>query len=250
MFRESTIPFVASPSTEPRTLAARAYDEIRSRVLRGAIRVGESLSRRMLAAELGISVPPVTEALLQLEAEGLVESRSRAGTRVRVPTREEVENRTVLREALECRSARLFCERATAAERKELQRSSRQVDQFYAACETDPGDQSLLFAANRVHMELHLRIAECTRCGPLHDAIEKEQVLVFSWLYDTAVDRKAVGSDCHERLLDVMTTGTPSQAEAAMQRHIREGLRQVLARLDTFRPPACGWRAQRRIGAD
>jgi DNA-binding GntR family transcriptional regulator len=249
MFREATVPFLADAGPESKTLAARAYHAIRSRVLRGEIGVGESLSRRALAAELGISVPPVTEALLQLEAEGLVESRSRAGTRVRVPTCEEVENRTILREALECRSARLFAERATAAERKELQRSSREVDRFYAACETDPDDRSLLFAANREHMELHLRIAECTRCPPLRDAIEKEQVLVFSWLFDTAVDRQAVGSDCHERLLDTLVTGTPREAEAAMQRHIREGLRQVLERLDRFQQAACGWRSQRKVGA-
>src|SRR5689334_3381230 len=68
------------------SLAGRAYLEIRNKILKGDLAVGEALSRRKLAAELGISVPPITEALQRLEREGLLESKPRVGTRVRVPT--------------------------------------------------------------------------------------------------------------------------------------------------------------------
>src|SRR4051812_30806534 len=103
------------------SLAARAYLEIRNKILKGDLPVGEALSRRKLALDLGISVPPITEALQRLEREGLLESKPRVGTRVRVPTPRDVEDRSLVREALETQAARLFAERATLPEKKALQ---------------------------------------------------------------------------------------------------------------------------------
>src|SRR6185369_3419169 len=95
-----------------RSLAERAYLSIRERILRGQLPLGEPLSRRLLAAELGMSVIPVAEALQRLESDRLVEIRPRAGTRVRIPAERDVRESYEVREALESHSARLFAERA------------------------------------------------------------------------------------------------------------------------------------------
>src|SRR5215469_12050863 len=234
--------------TDPRrsrniSLAARAYAEIRDRILRGDIPIGAVLSRRKLAQELNISFPPVTEALQNLERDGLVESRPRAGTRVRIPTRQDVVDRGLVREALETQAARLFAERATGVEKKELKQMGRRVDQLYAVCDKSAGDREFLFSVNTYHMKLHLRIAECARCRALRDAIEKEQVLIFNWLFDTASERRTLGSDFHARLTDVLATGTPEQAAAAMRRHIQRGLSEVVEGLShTGRASVKRWR--------
>jgi GntR family transcriptional regulator, rspAB operon transcriptional repressor len=227
------------------SLAARAYFEIRNKILKGEVPVGEALSRRQLAAELNISVPPVTEALQQLESEGLLESRPRVGTRVRIPTPQDVEDRSLVREALETQAARLFVERATPEEKKDLRARGRNVDHLYACCETTPVDRDFLFSANTCHMKLHLRIAECARCQALMDAIEKEQVLVFNWLFDTAVERRSLGSNYHAQLTKVLATGTAVEADAAMRQHIRQGLREVLTRLAGITAPEAGWRLKK-----
>ena len=52
-----------------------------------------------------MSFLPVSEALLRLEIEGLLESRPRAGTRVRIPSPEDVQGHYVVREALEVQAA-------------------------------------------------------------------------------------------------------------------------------------------------
>jgi DNA-binding GntR family transcriptional regulator len=229
------------------SLADRAYREIRDQILRGDLPADTALSRRKLAAGLGISVPPVGEALQRLENEGLVESKPRAGTRVRIPTRQDVEDRSLLREALEMQAARLFAERATPAEKRELQQLGRRSDQLYAACEAGEIDPDFLFSANTFHMNLHLRIAECARCPVLLNAIEKEQVLVFNWLYETTVQRRSLGSDYHVRLTRALATGTPEEAAVAMRQHIRHGLSEVLeglARLDAGRT---GWRRKNAV---
>ncbi len=229
------------------SLAEWAYLDIRGKILRGDLAVGVALSRRRLALELDISVPPVTEALQRLESEGLIESEPRAGTRVRVPTRVDVEERYLLREALEVQSARLFAERATQAEKREILRMGREVDRRYARCETGEVDRETLFAVNTYHMELHLRIAECARCGLLRDAIEREQVLVFNWLFDTVVERRTLAADYHATLTADLAAGTSDEAAAAMRMHIRRGLDQVLQKIDLMGEIQGGWR-QKRTG--
>ena len=57
------------------SLARRAYLEIRNQILKGELPVGITLARRKLAGALDINVPPVGEALHQLEREGLVGSK-------------------------------------------------------------------------------------------------------------------------------------------------------------------------------
>ncbi|HUC77830.1 MAG TPA: GntR family transcriptional regulator, partial [Vicinamibacterales bacterium] len=74
---------------------------MRERILRGELPIGNVISRRRLAAELGMSLLPVSEAFQRLELEGLLESRPRAGTRVRIPNEQDVRGHYILRQALE-----------------------------------------------------------------------------------------------------------------------------------------------------
>src|ERR1700687_602244 len=94
----------------PASLNEQAYDAIRDAILAGKLPPGSPLSRRRLAEELGMSTLPIADALSRLENEDLVESRARAGTRVRIPTADQVRGNYIVREALETHSARLFAE--------------------------------------------------------------------------------------------------------------------------------------------
>src|SRR5881628_2703768 len=100
----------------PVSLAAEAYEFVKQRILRGELPMGQVISRRKLAAELGMSFLPVSEALLRLEFEGLLESRPRAGTRVRIPSADDVHGHYLVRETLEVQAAKLFAEVASKAE--------------------------------------------------------------------------------------------------------------------------------------
>ena len=116
------------------SLASEAYSVVRQRILTGAIGLGQVISRRKLAAELRMSFLPVSEALLRLEVEGLLESRPRAGTRVRIPSAEDVQGHYVVREALEVQAALRFATFATPRERFELKKlANRCVAGAYAS---------------------------------------------------------------------------------------------------------------------
>ncbi len=98
-------------------LARTAYESLHRRIMQGDFAPGEILSRRRIAAELGMSFLPASEAFLRLEWDGLLERRPRAGTRLRIPSRQDVEGHFVMAEALEAQAAMLFVERSTEEER-------------------------------------------------------------------------------------------------------------------------------------
>jgi DNA-binding GntR family transcriptional regulator len=224
------------------SLGERAYQQIRNRILRGEFPLGAALSRRELARELGMSFVPVSEALQHLERDGLVESAPRAGTRVRMPTPDDIRERYMLREALECQAARLFVELAGDDEKAELVAMGRRVDQLYSFL--PDADHEFAYSAHAYHMAFHMRIAEASRCKLLRDAIERDQVLIFNCLFDTAAHQRSFPS--HSELTAALTGGEVMEADVGMRRHIRFGLDRVLAGI---RAPAApnSWRRRKRL---
>ncbi|MCI0485996.1 MAG: GntR family transcriptional regulator [Blastocatellia bacterium] len=214
-------------SKENISLAGEAYVILRERILRGKLPIGKVISRRKLAGELGMSMLPVSEALMRLEFEGLVESRPRAGTRVKIPTEEDVRGHYVVREALEVEAAKLFAEKATPQERAELQRLATRVDAL--STQTD-GDRFLFLS---LHEKLHRRIAECTKCQPLCDAIEKNHVLASTWLC-TPKPASAGPSHRHQDLIEVLIKGDAQAAAEAMREHVAYALKNTLQRLEPY----------------
>jgi GntR family transcriptional regulator, rspAB operon transcriptional repressor len=209
-------------------LAERAYLITRDRILKGELRLGAPLSRRKLAAELGMSLLPVSEALQRLENDGLVESRPRIGTRVFLPTAQDIREQYEVREALESQAARLFAERASVREQMELMRMAENMDAMFKRCAEGDREPDLLFAAQRYHSELHLRIAACTGCKALQKTIEKNQILIFNWLFDVAARRPPLPPRFHHDLVEALCKGEPGLADTAMRQHIRYGLGNIL----------------------
>ena len=209
-------------------LSEKAYEQIRSQILTGDLRVGDVLSRRRLADRLNMSFLPVTEALQRLEAEGLVESRPRVGTRVRVPTKQDILDSYVIREALESQAARLCAEHINTEEKKQLQASARQLDELQRLCGPEGVDSGFLFSVHSYHMQFHMRIADLSRCQGLRTAIERERVLVFNWVYDLATGRNTSSKDHHAKLAAAVCSGDPFKADEVMRMHVRYGMEQVL----------------------
>jgi DNA-binding GntR family transcriptional regulator len=226
------------------SLADQAYHAIRERILRGQFRPGSPLSRRRLAQELGMSVLPVTDALRRLEADRLVETRARAGTRVRVPTESDIRNLYELREALEAQSARLFAERATPAERRALGALARQVDTLFNRLASRNDDPAFRFKVHSTHVRLHMSIAERARSPLLTQAIERNHVLILNWLFDVGARRTPLPFDFHARLVEGLVSGDPDAADAAMRAHVRYGLAEITGNFSAL--AASEWRERRR----
>ena len=208
------------------SLAGEAYDFVKQRILRGDLTMGQVISRRKIAAELGMSFLPVSEALLRLEFEGLLESRPRAGTRVRIPSREDVRGHYIVREALEVQAAMLFAAGATDEDRVELLKLAARVDAMSIT------DQSLYLP---VHEKLHRRIAEGARCPALSLAIEKTHALASTWFCGAHTqDSSENAPRHHSELMEVLVAGDPMKAAEAMRNHVNRGMENTMKRLKPY----------------
>ena len=208
------------------SLAAYAYQEVRRRIVRGEIGIGQSVSRRKLAAELGMSFLPVSEALLRLEFEGMLESRPRAGTRVRIPSRDDVTGHYLVREVLEAEAARRFAQYATKAERRDLRRMAAKVDALSARPDRGP------YLA--LHHRLHSRIAECARSAALTKVIEQTCALSSSWFCLMQASKAGLKSRRHRDLARALATLAPDEAAAFMREHVRHSQREAMDRLAPY----------------
>jgi DNA-binding GntR family transcriptional regulator len=174
-----------------------------------------------------MSLLPVMEALVRLKFEGLVESRPRAGTRVRIPTREDVIGHFVVREALEGQAANLFAAQATGTERSSLQKLAARTDRLFKA------DQ-VQFAY--WHQKFHVRVVEGAHCPTLVRAIESTQALQSTWLVVLVprLSTSSLGFKDHQNLAKFLLGGTPQQAEVQMRQHVRRGFHQIMDGLEPY----------------
>jgi DNA-binding GntR family transcriptional regulator len=210
-----------------RGLAHVAYRRVRDGILSGRLVPGTPLSRRRLAEDLGMSSVPVGEALTRLEAEGVVESRPRAGTRVKIPEPREIHGQYVVREALETHGARLFAELAGARDRRRLVSAAQKLDRASTTPESMRGTQARARVA-RIHFDFHMFITAATGCKELLVAIERSRVLLSNWLFSVSMDSPALPGRWHEDLAEVLAGGSPEEAAEAMRIHVRYRQEEVI----------------------
>jgi DNA-binding GntR family transcriptional regulator len=222
------------PAKQPgQLLADRAYSVIRERILQGVYSFGFVISRRELAAELGMSQVPINEALARLEGEYLIENTARVQTRVRIPTPLDIRGFWAVREALEAQSARLFTKSATRKERRDLIDAGRQLDQLFdAIMQPEVPNSKEYYRWRCAHMSFHMQIAKCSRMPYLVRTIERKQLLFFNWFYDHQL--LGVPPVLHEELAVALAEQSAEEAEKAMRVHILTRFDELMRRLEVL----------------
>lgn len=222
-------------SNDGNQLARHAFEMLRSAILEGRLPPGTPLSRRRLAEEMGMSAVPVGDAIGRLESEGLVESKPRAGTRVRIATAEEIHGNYVLREALETHSARLFAQSATTAFRKRVLTAAAKLDEAYIALAGNPRhSQSRRARVEREHIAFHMLIAEATAVPKLMNEIERSRVLMFNWLFTVSSQFGSFAPRWHRDLAEVLVHGSAAEAADAMRVHVTFRQPEVIVKFKEF----------------
>jgi GntR family transcriptional regulator, rspAB operon transcriptional repressor len=211
------LPAVAEPATAV-TLTQRIYEALREEILAGHLRPGDRLVRRTLSKRLGVSPAPITEALLRLEVEGLVQSLPLYGCRVRPLTLEDVQNDQVLREAIECQAARLCAQNASSVEFSRLLAKAKLLDRMMA--EGQPRSK----LGMQTHLEFHADIARAGGSTRLVEELERvwfRRLMRLNWV--KATHYKRVPRHWHQRLVRAIARRDPQRAEAQMRRHVQFG---------------------------
>jgi len=212
----------AEPSSDgdhsPATLTQRVYDALRNEILSGEIQPGSRLVRRVLSKRLGVSPMPVTEALLRLEVDGLVEHRPLHGAWVRPLSLDEVRGDEALREAIECQVARECAVKASGAELSTLGSEARVLDRMMY--HGDPRSK----LGMQMHLDFHTRLGLYSGFRRLGDELMRvwfRRLMRLHWVNATYC--KPVPKTWHESLVDAIASRDPDAAERAMREHVRYG---------------------------
>jgi DNA-binding GntR family transcriptional regulator len=202
-----------------RTKQDQVAEILRERIIAGAYGRGEKLKQADIAAELGVSITPVREALNILEAEGYVVAISHRGLLVPEIVAEEAREIYELRLILERELTVHALPRVTRDKLQELKRIQKAVVE-----------------ANRARDRLGVRTANYRFHFRLYELAERPQTLQFVrvlWAkYPfTAQDRPPRRTDRmrqeHERFLALLEAGDRDGATEAMLDHIRSGWREL-----------------------
>lgn len=203
----------ARPAKLRRSLSQVAYDHLSERLLTD-LAPGDVLNRRQVAADLGISVAPVLEAIMQLEAEGLLQTLPRKGTQVRPMRPDDLRGQLMLREAIECQAARLYCGAAVTARSTELLGLADTVD----------GSNDDSRARWRAESAFHRALVTLAGCDALTEAFDRVmRAKLFISLKFFLEAHPDGGRGDHRKLVKTLKIAAPDAAEAAVRAHLRLG---------------------------
>ncbi len=218
-----------------------AYQQIRSRLLSGALTPGARLSHRALAKEIGVSFIPVREALSQLASEGLVQHRPRIGTFVTQLNREEFAELYDLHEALECHVVQKVAGRLSEGELGAMQRcidEQRGILAEMVAAASDMWNDSQDDRWRRSDALFHRVLLEAGRNCRLLKAVSDLRVLALPFGYRqrgrSRASMERIAAD-HARIVDALRAGDANAARIFMAEHLRQGCREVVEFYDRGR---------------
>jgi len=204
---------------EPKhSLSHNVYEHLLEKFLQNELVPGHILNRREIAQQLGVSVAPVLEALLQLEMEGFVESIPRKGTLVKPVRQEDIFGQLMLREAVECQAARLYCGAPVRAHRARLEALAVDLDSTTSEA-PEHWKQEIAFHSGLVELsDCPALLREFRRFIRLGVFYRMNRIL-------QPVDR--LDGRSHLSFLDELSHDDPDIAERAVRAHLRSGKQRL-----------------------
>jgi len=205
------------------TRSMQIYFQLRQELLSGMLNAGDRLVRQKIAERFGVSHIPVTEALLRLEHDGLVENQPMYGSRVVPMTPETVREDSILRQAIECQAARMCAADASDAEMQELRKKAIELDQVLTTRPQDPISRDM-------HMEFHIAIARVAKSKSLVRQLEMSwfrRQMHFNFLTENA-SLSITPPAWHERLIAALATRDQDLAEREMREHTSYQIKELI----------------------
>jgi|tagenome__1003787_1003787.scaffolds.fasta_scaffold20491372_2 DNA-binding GntR family transcriptional regulator len=212
------------------TMASAAAGELRRRILDGTYAAGLPLRQDALAEEFGVSRIPVREALLQLEAEGLVRILPHRGAVVSALSTEEVEEIFELRALLEPRLLRRSAPRLTETDYTALRTTLSEFEQALRAGPVERwGELNTAF-----HVRLYERADRPRTLGLVSTLLRDSDR--HTRLQLTYTDGRARAEEEHAELLSLCEARRIREACALLRSHIDNVGRTLVAFLAKRRP--------------
>jgi DNA-binding GntR family transcriptional regulator len=213
---------LVSRRLEYQTAASVAEATIRAAILNGMYEPGDELREVTLAEELGLSRTPVREALLALQAAGLVEATRGRTARVRERTLDELMDAYELRAEVEAYTARRAAQHVTPEELGELWAS---CDRFGVHAEGD--DMRVLVHENLVFHDLVHRASRNRRAPEIIRGL-LEMPLVYASYEMYTLEKRQLTEQRHRAITRALEAREADLAATLMRGHILECGRSAL----------------------
>jgi DNA-binding GntR family transcriptional regulator len=203
------------------TKNAYAYEEVRQRIMVGTLEPGQPLAQSQLAAELGVSLTPMREALRRLDAEGLVYIDAHKNARVATLSAAEAKHLFEVRERMDPMAAALAAERRTDSDIVRLKEAAARLKPL-----ADESDLDALTA----HREFHRAIYTASHnellinlLEGLWDKADRYRQVGLKTRKDSAADRRRVDRE-HASIVKAVIAGNAAEAERQMLQHVQGSL--------------------------
>src|SRR5215470_12428747 len=217
----ATVPrIVQDPAPLVRNASAAATELIREAIIDGRLPPGQRLKEEELARELGISRTPVREALLILQAEGLVDAAPNRGAVVRSHDGDDLEDLYQLRALLEGYAARRAAANISETSVAELWASCQRFEEVIESDVQELVKENLFF---------HNVILDAARSRRVAELIRKviELPLVYRSYIWYSVEQRRISAHYHRQITKALDARDGERAELVMKEHVFEA-RDVL----------------------
>lgn len=206
--------------TEPRSVVDYAAEFLTQAIISGELASGCQIKEEEIAGKLGISRPPLREALRALEKEGLVVRRPRKGVFVSEIKERDVWEIYTLKMALYALATRLAMERMTL---RALRRLRKVVERMEACLRKSPPEVARYQAYHEEFHGLIIQLGGNERLERITSSLHN-QVKRFSYRSLSHVEHLRRSFDYHKRILEAMERGDRKWAEELTREHVLEAL--------------------------
>lgn len=195
--------------------AERVYSHVKSAILDQTYPGGELLTEGEVASAVGVSRTPVREALLRLEAEGLLRLYPKRGALVVPVTSREAEDVHEARALVEAWAAPRAASRGGTALAEAL---AGHLATMRAA--KDAGDTRAFAAADRAFHEAVVEAAGNAVLTRLYVSLRERQLCMSAATMTASPDRVDAALADHEGLLDALRAGDVDAFTARTEAHV------------------------------
>ena len=210
-------------------ITAPVADRLRDDILEGTFPPGERLIELQLAERYRVGRAAIRAALVELDAEGLVQREANRGAAVRRISVAEAVEITQARAVLEGLIARLAAERASERERDDLR------ELFADMTESVEEDDKLVYS--KLNRELHGALRRIARHRVADDLVANLRNRAAHHQFRLALmpGRAAESLVQHGAIVEAVTAGDGPAAEEAMHAHLASVI-DVLRQWEAFDP--------------
>ncbi|MUL45419.1 GntR family transcriptional regulator [Mycobacterium sp. CBMA293] len=196
---------------------------VRRRIFNGTFPAGEYLRLDQVATELGVSVTPVREALLNLRAEGLLVQHPRRGFMVLEVTARDVSDVAMVQAFVGGELAARAAENITADQVTELTRIQDALEQAYQHTDVD--------RMVRLNHEFHRLINVIADSPKLTQFMSGITRYAPESVFPTLEGWPDLSIRDHRRVIAALKNGDASTARTAMAEHFEVGVEPLTKHL-------------------